>query len=86
MLAIAFAVSINFSGGCIVTVTLKEMQKETICQLTQEMPMPEEKEQRYYFIECGEGWTFYLANLKSVLEGGLDLRNRNEKLYKVINS
>lgn len=39
-----------------------------------------------YFIGCGEGWTFYLANLKSILEGGIDLRNKDENIKKVINS
>jgi hypothetical protein len=33
-----------------------------------------------------EGWVFYLANLKSFPEGGIDLRNKNEKLKSVINS
>lgn len=76
----------QFSGECIVTVSIKQDGGETICELIQEMPQEDEDQRQYYFIECGEGWTFYLANLKSVLEGGLDLRNRNEKLYKVINS
>lgn len=41
---------------------------------------------RNIFLGCGEGWTFYLANLKSILEGGMDLRNKNEKIRAVINS
>jgi hypothetical protein len=43
-------------------------------------------EQQYFFIECGLGWTFYLANLKSILEGGLDLRNKNPEIQKMINA
>jgi hypothetical protein len=30
-------------------------------------------------------WHFYLCNLKSVLEGGLDLRNKNPELKHLIN-
>ena len=45
---------------------------------------PDEKLRLY--IGCGEGWTFYLANLKSMLEGGIDLRNKNDKIKGVINS
>lgn len=75
-----------FSGGCIVTVLIKEEQGETICELSQHMPMEDEKRQCSFFIECGLGWTFYLANLKSVLEGGLDLRNKNIQLKEVISS
>ena len=40
----------------------------------------------WYFVGCGEGWTFYLANLKSILEGGIDLRNKNETIKNVVNS
>ena len=78
--------SFVFSGGCIVTVSLKQEQGETICELVQQMPMEDVKEQQHFFIECGNGWIFYLANLKSVLEGGLDLRNKNEELKKVISA
>lgn len=39
-----------------------------------------------YHIGCTKGWNFYLTNLKSLLEGGIDLRNRNKGLKEVINS
>jgi uncharacterized protein YndB with AHSA1/START domain len=49
--------------------------------------IPEGDESKaWYFVGCGEGWTFYLANLKSILEGGIDLRNKNEEIKKVVNS
>jgi len=76
----------TFSGGCIVTVSIKQEEGETICQLVQEMPMEEEDRQQGYFIDCGGGWTFYLTNLKSVLEGGLDLRNKNVNLKNVLSA
>lgn len=76
----------SFSGGCIVTVSIKQEAGETICELVQEMPMEDPGEQQHFFIACGNGWTFYLANLKSVLEGGLDLRNKNVHLKEVINA
>jgi uncharacterized protein YndB with AHSA1/START domain len=76
----------SFSGGCVVTVSIKQDEKETLCVLVQDMPMEAEKQQQHFFIECGKGWTFYMANLKSVLEGGLDLRNKNQNLQEVINA
>jgi hypothetical protein len=76
----------SFSGGCIVTITIKQEQGETICELVQQMPMDDIKEQQHFFIECGKGWDFYLTNLKSVLEGGLDLRNKNINLKDLINA
>jgi uncharacterized protein YndB with AHSA1/START domain len=75
----------SFSGGCIVTVSVGEEAGETICELKQFMPMDDEMEQRYFFIECGKGWTFYMTNLKSVLEGGPDLRNKNINIRNVVN-
>lgn len=76
----------GFSGGCIVTVSIKAEKNEIICELAQQMPMDNKEEQQYFYIECGKGWTFYLANLKSVLEGGIDLRNKNAGIANVINA
>ena len=76
----------TFSGGCIVTVCIKQEGGETICELLQDMPMEDETKQQSYYVDCGNGWTFYLANLKSVLEGGLDLRNKNADLKEVISA
>lgn len=78
--------SFGFSGGCIVTVSIKQEEGETICELVQQMPMDDEKEKQHFYIECGKGWTFYLTNLKSMLEGGLDLRNKNASLKQVISA
>ena len=76
----------SFSGGCIVTVSIKQEDGETICELVQDMPMEDINEQQHFFIDCGNGWGFYMANLKSVLEGGLDLRNKNVNLKQVISA
>jgi uncharacterized protein YndB with AHSA1/START domain len=76
----------GFSGGCIVTVSVRQEEGETICELVQQMPMEDEQEQQHFFIECGKGWGFYMANLKSVLEGGLYLRNKNLALKEMINA
>ena len=76
----------SFSGGCIVTVSIKQEEGETICELVQQMPMDDVNEQQYFFIECGKGWTFYMTNLKSILEGGPDLRNKNVHIQQVINA
>jgi hypothetical protein len=56
----------SFSGGCIVSVSIKQEEGETICELVQDMPMEEEDLQQGFYIGCGGGWTFYLVNLKSV--------------------
>jgi uncharacterized protein YndB with AHSA1/START domain len=79
-------ISFVFAGHCIVTVVIGMIDHETIVQLTQEnIPTGEEGKVNIH-IGCMEGWTFYLANLKSVLEGGIDLRNRNVNIGKVVNA
>ena len=75
-----------FTGNCIVTVTITTAFGETICALTQDhIPLDPDPETNLH-LNCSNGWTFYLANLKSVLEGGLDLRNKNINLSHVINA
>ncbi|MBC7828082.1 MAG: SRPBCC domain-containing protein [Chitinophagaceae bacterium] len=79
-------ISFVFAGNCIVTITVGMLDTETIVQLVQENIPTGEESRVSIHIGCMEGWTFYLANLKSVLEGGIDLRNRNLNIGKVINS
>jgi uncharacterized protein YndB with AHSA1/START domain len=76
----------RFSGGCIVAVNIKKEKNETICELTQDMTPADQAKKMMFFIECSKGWTFYMTNLKSILEGGIDLRNKNEAIQSVINS
>lgn len=76
----------KFSGDSLVTVTIKTDEGEQIVELVQENIPLDDNPVTSLYIGCGTGWTFYLANLKSVLEGGIDLRNRNVKLSNVINA
>ena len=78
--------SFVFAGHCTVTIMIGMLHNETIVELTQEnIPTGDEAKANIH-IGCMEGWTFYLTNLKSILEGGIDLRNRNIELGKVINA
>jgi uncharacterized protein YndB with AHSA1/START domain len=76
----------SFAGSCIVTVTIRKEQGETIVELEQQNIPLDENARVNYHLGCMTGWTFYLANLKSILEGGLDLRNKNQNLHKVLNA
>jgi len=71
-------------GNC--AVTIKKEEGETIVELVQDNIPTDEQGMHYWHLGCKTGWTFYLANMKSLYEGGIDLRNRNEKLQEVINS
>jgi hypothetical protein len=64
----------------------KKKEGENIVELLQENIPTDEQGMHSWHLGCKTGSTFYLANLKSVLEGGIDLRNKSEKLQRVINS
>jgi uncharacterized protein YndB with AHSA1/START domain len=76
----------RFSGGCIVSVNIKKEHGETICELIQDMTPADQNKRKTFYIECSNGWIFYMTNLKSILEGGIDLRNKNEVIQSVINA
>lgn len=72
------------AGDC--SVSIKTEEGENIVELIQDNIPTDEKGMQYYHLGCKTGWTFYMANLKSLMEGGVDLRNRNENIKRVINS
>lgn len=76
----------SFSGDCIVSVNIKSENNETICELEQNNFPEDDQEKIDLHIGCSTGWTFYLANLKSILEGGIDLRNKNISITDVVNA
>ena len=69
-------IKFTFAGACIVTVSLTIRDEITMITLTQENIPEESDPQKNLFVQCQTGWTFYLTKLKSVIEGGLDLRNK----------
>ena len=79
-------VRFTFAGTCVVSISIKNELGLSIVELLQENIPLDEKSKANWHLGCSNGWTFYLANLKSVLEGGLDLRNKDEKLKRVVNS
>jgi len=71
---------------CVVSINIREEDGENIIELTQSQIALDESSRMDYYVGCTSGWTFYLTNLKSILEGGIDLRNRNKNLKDVINT
>lgn len=69
-------VKFTFSGGSVVSVSMETKNGLTIVELTQENIPEEPDSAKNLFVQCQIGWTFYLANLKSIVEGGIDLRNK----------
>jgi hypothetical protein len=76
--------SFSFSMGCPVSISIYTECNEIIVELLEtDLPVDEETKLKHY-VEDSKGWLFYLSNLKSVLEGGLDLRNKKVELTNVI--
>jgi uncharacterized protein YndB with AHSA1/START domain len=78
--------SFRFSGDTLVTVRLSKFKDRTLVKLTQLEITFEEDPDKNLHVGCLQGWTFYLANLKSILEGGVDLRNKDMDIAGVCNA
>jgi uncharacterized protein YndB with AHSA1/START domain len=70
----------TFAGPCKVTVTFKQQGSGTLVELVQENIPTDDESKAKLHVSCIQGWTFYMANLKSMLEGGIDLRNKEEAI------
>ena len=77
-----FQVSWFGSAGKI-TVTTEFREGRTLLTLRQSCDLGDEEKNRECYSECSMGWNFYLTNLKSIAEGGIDLR---EKIVTTKNS
>ncbi|MBB2148312.1 SRPBCC family protein [Pedobacter gandavensis] len=76
----------SFEGACLVDVKLTEKAGCTIVELRQHQIPTDDQSKQHIRLGCASGWAFYLVNLKSVYEGGLDLRNKDENLPPMINN
>ena len=76
----------TFAGNCLVDIKLSEQDNHAIVELTQKNIPTDDKSKRDIRLGCDTGWCFYLVNLKSVYEGGLDLRNKNINFKSMVNS
>ncbi|NMM47595.1 SRPBCC family protein [Marinigracilibium pacificum] len=71
----------TFGKAGIVTVTIGIEESTTIVTLTQDNIPPVSETEVNFHVDCKTGWTFYLANMNSIVQGGVDLRNKNTKLH-----
>lgn len=76
----------KFDGESIVEIRLTTDRHFTIVELTHKNIPTDDESKQLIRLGCASGWTFYLINLKSIYEGGLDLRNKDEYLPTMINN
>lgn len=76
----------TFAGECLVDIKLIEEFEYVIVELTQKNIPLDDNSKRNIRLGCHNGWSFYLVNLKSVYEGGLDLRNKDNRFKPMLNN
>jgi uncharacterized protein YndB with AHSA1/START domain len=76
----------TFAGNCMVSITLSEQFGHTMVELEQTDIPTDDDSKLNIRLGCSSGWSFYLVNLKSVYEGGLDLRSKDERLKPMVNN
>ena len=75
-----------FGKAGTVIVKISEAEGKTWLSSRRNISRSDEESKFNFHVGCITGWVFYLANLKSIMEGGIDLSNKNEKLTGVLNS
>ncbi len=70
----------TFAANSIVSVNMYSRNGLSIIEIMQENIPKENDPSKNLYVQCQVGWTFYLANLKAVIEGGIDLRNKRLEL------
>lgn len=76
----------TFEGSCMVEVQLSLLDKYVIVELRQYNIPQDDYSKQHIRLGCSGGWSFYLNNLKSIYEGGIDLRNKDAQLGTMINN
>lgn len=76
----------TFAGECLVDISLEQKDEYVIVQLTQKNIPTDEDSKKNIRMGCDSGWSFYLLNLKSFYENGIDLRNKNPEFKGSVNS
>jgi hypothetical protein len=79
-------IQFTFAGDCLVDVYLEAYDKGTIISISQSNIPTDNKSKRDVRLGCFSGWSFYLVSIKSIYEGGLDLRNKDVTLKMMTNS
>ena len=78
-------IQFTFADVCLVDVYLTQQGDHVIVSLTQSGIPTDDLSKERIRLGCDAGWSFFLVNLKSVYEGGLDLRNKIPEYHGMLN-
>ncbi len=76
----------TFAGDCLVDIQLSMKGEYVLVELTQRNIPTDNDSKRGIRLGCDSGWSFFLVNLKSFYENGIDLRNKNSDFQGLINN
>ena len=76
----------TFECSSLVDVKLSTLDEYVIVELRHYNIPQDDNSKQHIRLGCSNGWAFYMHNLKSVYEGGIDLRNKDPKLGVMINN
>lgn len=79
-------IQFTFEGSSLVDVKLSTLDEYVIVELRHHNIPQDDNSKQHIRLGCSSGWAFYMHNLKSVYEGGIDLRNKDAKLGVMINN
>lgn len=79
-------IQFTFIGECLVDVKLTQQGEYVIVNVRQHNIPEDENSKINIRLDCDSGWSFYLVNLKSFYEHGIDLRNKDTSLKGMINN
>jgi hypothetical protein len=72
--------------GCTVDIKLIEQGDSVIVELRQYNIPIDDESKKGIRLSCDTGWSFFLVNLKSIYEGGIDLRNKHAEFKGMVNN
>ncbi len=75
----------TFAGDTIVDVHLNKKGSYVVVELTQRGIPTDSTSKKDIRLGCESGWSFFLVNLKSIYEGGIDLRNKQKSFKGMLN-
>lgn len=79
-------IQFTFAGECLVDIKLSAQGDYVVVELTQKNIPTDDNSKQGIRLGCDTGWSFFLVNLKSVYEGGLDLRNKDSDFKGMVNN
>ena len=75
-----------WNGGGLITIDVVERNGKILVELNQEEERIKTEDGTKAYSGTYAAWTYHFANLKSVFEGGLDLREKEPDIADLVNS